>query len=432
MNKILIIIQREYLIRVRTKAFILSTLLTPLGLGLLMLIPLLAAFNIEKEFTVVHVIDETGSGIQDRLLTKGDGEMQFKPSAGDLEYYKSNLKPGEVLLRIPEAVISRGGSDRVNLYYSDRISLQVKEDIRRKLNDAYFHVQLAKMQIAEEQFELVRKKLDVTEESIVAQESAETSTEVAAAVGYVMGFVIYIMLIMYGMYVMRGVIEEKSSRILEVMVSSVRPFQLMMGKIVGIGLVAITQYLIWIFLSVVLLIVIGMAFQPDAATVQSMNQAGDPEQMEEMSQKVSQVLEAINLKTVSLFLFYFIGGFLMYGSLFAAVGSTVDQEADAQQFTFIVMIPLIIPMLVLSNIIQNPAGNLAVLFSIFPLFSPTIMMVRQAAMDVPWYETASSMVFLLLGFTGAVWLAGRIYRTGILMYGKKVNLREILRWIRYK
>lgn len=431
MNKILTIIQREYWVRVRSKAFILTTLLTPFGLGLVMLIPILTAVNVEKTHTVVYVHDESGGAIAANLLQKSNEEFDFQPAEGGKEFYTDKLGPGEVLLVVPSDIIKKGNTNNSNLFYADRITLQVKEGVRRKLNDAYLHAQLEKLNIKEDQYDDIRKRLTVTDQSIVPEAKETTSTEVAAAVGYVMGFLIYIMLIMYGMYVMRGVIEEKSNRILEVMVSSVRPFQLMMGKILGIGLVAVTQYIIWIALSIGVIFSIGLFFQPDPAAVQSAQEMNDPEQIEEMAATIQQVLDAINFQSVSLFLFYFVGGFLLFGSLFAAVGSTVDQETDAQQFTFLIMIPIIIPMLVLGNVIQNPAGTLAVFFSIFPLFSPTIMMVRQAATDVPWYETLTSMTLLVLGFLGAVWLAARVYRIGILMYGKKVTLKEIIKWVRH-
>ena len=212
------------------------------------------------------------------------------------------------------------------------------------------------------------------------------NTEIAAAIGFGIGFLIYFMVLIYGVMVMRGVVEEKNSRIVEIMVSTVKPFELMMGKIIGIGAVGLTQFLLWLILSFGVLtsltVILG---PPDPAALEQMPQPQAAQALQQ-EQVLNGMMQEFSIGNLGLFLFYFLGGFLLFGSLFAGVGSTMNEDADSQQLTFPIILPLIIPTLFLSNIIQAPNGLLAKFFSIFPLFSPTTMMVRKAATDVPWWE----------------------------------------------
>ena len=270
--------------------------------------------------------------------------------------------------------------------------------------------------------------------------------------GYFAGFLIYFFVFLYGAMVMRGVIEEKTSRIVEVIVSSVKPFQLMLGKILGIALVGLTQFIAWVVL-ITLFVSVGMqVFGPDYSaenvapqqemvesvmSQQSINVSDVAEiQAENSSDNFKDILlstvDSINFIVVLLsFLFYFIGGYLLYASLFAAIGSAVDSETDTQQFMMPVTIPLVIGLLVMINTIQNPDGAMAFWFSIIPFTSPIVMMAR-IPFGVPYWEVALSMSLLIITFLGATWFAAKIYRTGILMYGKKVSYGEIWKWIRYK
>ena len=244
---------------------------------------------------------------------------------------------------------------------------------------------------------------------------------------------------------MRGVIEEKTSRIIEVIVSSVKPFQLMMGKIIGVGLVGLTQFLIWIILtfSIVFTLQQAIGFQrsvPDSSEltpesifesrpVQSVN--APPNKASEFQGYIESFKEVPFLKIFAGFLFYFIGGFILYGSLFAAIGAAVDSETDTQQFMLPVTIPLALSFFIMISAFTNPEGQLAIIFSIIPLTSPVVMMGR-IGFDIPLVQIITSMLALVLTFLGTTWLAGKIYRTGILMYGKKVSYKEIWKWIRYR
>jgi ABC-2 type transport system permease protein len=276
----------------------------------------------------------------------------------------------------------------------------------------------------------------------------ESSTGVAMAVGYAGGFLIYFFIFLFGAQVMRGVIEEKSNRIIEVMISSVKPFQLMMGKIVGIALVGLTQFLLWIILTVVLVTAAQQVFFPettrnpteqalaqdiltrDNETVISPDQPAPTEDMEKIGELFDYV-KTINFGLIlGAFLFFFLGGYLLYGSLFAAVGAAVDNETDTQQFMFPITIPLVIGIFVMINTINNPESPVSYWFSIIPFTSPIVMMVR-IPFGVPYWDLVISAVLLILTFVGTTWLAGKIYRVGILMYGKKVNYKELYKWIKY-
>jgi ABC-2 type transport system permease protein len=275
----------------------------------------------------------------------------------------------------------------------------------------------------------------------------ESHAEIAMGIGYAGGMLIYFFIFLFGAMVMRGVIEEKTNRIVEVIVSSVRPFQLMMGKIIGVGLVGLSQFIIWVVLTVGLVIGVQRSFFPELTqtpTQQVLAQdiMSDQQATEISVQQGGQEMEMLgdlfsSLDTVNfgfilvMFIFYFLAGYLLYASFFAIIGSAVDNETDTQQFMFPVTVPLIIGIFVMINTIQNPEGPIAFWFSIIPLTSPIVMMVR-IPFHPPAWEIAVSVAVLIITFIGSVWMAGKIYRTGILMYGKKVNYKELWKWLRYK
>jgi ABC-2 type transport system permease protein len=266
-------------------------------------------------------------------------------------------------------------------------------------------------------------------------DSVKSSTEIAMGAGYVAGFIIYMFVFMYGAMVMRGVMEEKTSRIVEVIISSVKPMQLMFGKIVGIGLVGLTQLLFWVIILTILITAIPAFLGGEEMMQQSQNMmaaqaaaGGDNNAVLKGIEMVSNLNLPLILGT---FLFYFLGGFLLYSSLMGAVGAAVNSEEETQQFMMPVTIPLIFSIIILFPLIKNPEGPLAFWASVVPFTSPVIMMAR-IPFGVPAWELILSMVVLVLSIWGTIWVAGRIYRTGILLYGKKVNLKEILKWITYK
>jgi ABC-2 type transport system permease protein len=263
-------------------------------------------------------------------------------------------------------------------------------------------------------------------------------------VGYIAGFLIYIFIFFFGAQVMRGVIEEKTSRVIEVIITSVKPFQLMMGKIVGIALVGLTQFLAWIVLTIIIYQFSMMSFGNPQEMINTDQVTMAPGMMATELQDTQQIsaspaiVDAINSIDLSFyfyllgtFIIYFIFGYLLYAALFAAIGSAVDSETDTQQFMLPVTLPLVLSIIILVQAITNPEGQLVFWFSMIPFTSPVVMMAR-IPFNPPVAEIILSMGILVLTFLAMTWLAGKIYRTGILMYGKKVNYRELIKWLRYK
>jgi ABC-2 type transport system permease protein len=273
----------------------------------------------------------------------------------------------------------------------------------------------------------------------------ENNALLTTAVGFAGGIAIYMFIFLYGVQVMRGVIEEKTNRIVEVIISSVKPFQLMMGKILGIALVGLTQFMLWIVLTFLISSTIttyiakekmdakNVAMSLNTQQANGIDKLSDTKEMEKSAmESIMSNMDSINFPLVlTCFVIYFLGGYLLYSALFAAIGAAVDNETETQQFMLPVTIPLILSFVVAQSVITNPESQLSFWFSIIPLTSPVVMMVR-VAFGVPTWQLILSISLLILGFIGTTWLAARIYRTGILLYGKKVNYKELSKWLFYK
>lgn len=426
MHKILTIAQREYTSRVFTKIFWVSVILAPLGMAMLIIIPVLASRSVEEEKAVVRLIDPSG-----RLLTalgsRKDTTITYVPDtmsyAQFMERKKSGqmkIKKGEILLAIDTTSLD-SPNVVMHLVVNGKPSLQVSETISSDMRSAIVSYRLKKLGVVENP---LRFGVNLSQSSVdETGKLSDGDAGIATLLGYGMSFLNYMMVFIYGVMVMRGVIEEKTSRIVEVILSSVKPYQLMAGKLIGICAVGLTQFILWIALSLGVSYGIGQwlaSSDPVAAGAAAGTSSGD---------LFFTVISLLSPGLLVSFAFYFLGGFLLFGSLFAAIGSAVDQEQDAQQLMWPVTIPLIIPMLLLGNVLLNPNGSLAVFMSIFPISSPTIMMVRLAATDVPLWQLALSMLSLVASIVFCLWLAARIYRTGILLYGKRITMKEIARWI---
>ena len=285
--------------------------------------------------------------------------------------------------------------------------------------------------------DLVKQGVSITSLKFTEKGVQQDASEASAAIGYVAGFSIYMIIFLYGSMVMRGVIEEKTNRIVEVSASSVKPFEIMMGKIVGIGLVSLTQLVAWVVLGIGVMFVLGAALQGSVDPTQLSAQTEQLQQIQQMSAESGApmmigdfAIPAINLWAILLFVFYFLAGYFIYSTMFAAVGSAVDQEADAQSLTLPITLPVIITIMFIGNVVAAPNSPLAVTLSLIPLFTPILMTVRIAATDVPWWQILGSVILTSATFFGAVWAAGRIYRIGILSYGKKPSLKQIVKWVR--
>ena len=416
MHKIWLIIKREYLVRVRKKSFIVMTILGPLLMVALMIVPIyLAEESQEERIIAINQQDEYLLEDTEYLHFTVIPEYEANKLTSDF-----NQSPYYALLYIEK--------ENFTLYSDQQISLSVSETIEREIEQIIEVKNLKKAGIDPQIIENASSNINITTK-IISEDGNTTNShsEASMGIGFISGILIYMFIFMYGTMVMRGVIEEKTSRIVEVIISSVRPFQLMMGKILGVALVGLTQFVLWILLTVVISTVVELAFLDVGSMA---NEISANEQSVILAQ-ITNITGGINLMQIFIsFLFYFIAGYLMYSSLFAAVGSAVDAEADTQQFILPITIPLILSFVLIQPIMDNPDGTLAFWMSIIPFTSPVIMMVR-LPFGVATWELLLSMGVLVGTFIATTWLAGRIYRTGILMYGKKASYKELWKWLRY-
>lgn len=434
MHKILLVIQREYLARVKKKSFLVATLLTPLIFPAIMAVFVWIAVE-EKEnqsLRVIEVVDETGL-----FFMESSDQYAFSSSVKDLEEAKALVQKGERYgaLFLPKMELS--APQGIQFYGLENPSTALigylEAALKRKIEDQKLYAKGIDPKVLKE------IRTEVTVQALTLGDAGEEKVADATvnyALGFLSGILIYLFIFIYGNQIMQGVIEEKSTRIVEILVSSLRPFQLMMGKIVGIGAVGLTQFLIWVLLvgtlSSLVMGVLGMQMPQQQAM-----EMANPELMAATPDTgelgvILQVIDGIDFASlVAAFVFYFLGGYLFYGALFAAVGAAVDAPSDAQQFMLPIMIPLLIGYMGLFVfILQDPSSSISFWLSIVPLTSPIAMMGR-ISYGVPFWELALSMGLLVLGFFGTTWLAAKIYRIGILMHGTKPSYKTIWKWVKY-
>jgi ABC-2 type transport system permease protein len=420
--------------RVLKKSFWISSLLAPVLITAIYAIPIWLAMK-DKEVKKVAILDQShlwkASDLQDKELAftfVSKPEAAFKTQFAAEGYDAFVSVPGDVLTN-PKGL---------HIYSSKNIGLSLKESVERLIQNKVRQELMYKAGISAKVYE--DTQVDVDSETITISETGdETNSSSAGAMilAGVMGLILYVTLLLYGSQVMNGVIEEKSNRIIEVIISSVKPYQLMLGKIIGVGLVGLTQFVLWIVLTIGLTQVTGKFYASKAKAAVELSQGNASVEMNKAMQdspmgEVTKVLESTNIPLILLsFLFYFFVGYLLYSSLFAAIGSAVESPTEAQQFTFIVMIPIILSFLLAQYTMQDPDSTIAFWASMIPFTSPINMMVR-LPYGVPVWELAVSMALLVLGFLACSWLSARIYRVGILMYGKKVTWRELAKWLFYQ
>ncbi len=442
MNKIPVIIKREYLTRIRQKSFIVMTILGPLLFAAMLLLPVWLK-SIEGEgVKQIAVMDSSQLFIHKIPETE---KIKFTYVADvKLDDFKKNLYKTEFfgILYIPPYItyVPRGTEffsykqppANIVTYISNAIEKEIETEKLKTYN----------IENLDEILRSIRTPIKIEtyklSESGTAHKTSNATLKMVIA--YIGALITFMFIFMFGAQVMRGVIEEKANRIIEVIISSVKPFQLMMGKVIGVALVGLTQFMIWIVFTFILVGIAQVFIFPDftseavkqgagqAMTMAGQNALLSPEQATEFY----SMMHAIDFGVlIGCFLFLFIGGYLLYGSLFAAVGSLVDSDADTQQFSLPITVPLIIALMVLPNIVQNPDSSIAVIFSIIPFTSPVVMMAR-IPFGMPYWEIAISMILLVFTFIGSIWLSGKIYRTGILVYGKKLSYKELWKWLTYK
>ena len=436
MNKIILIIKREYLSRVRKKSFIVMTILGPILMAGLIMTPLLMDTS-DTEEREIWVCDESNM-FRSQFEDVNDTHFEFIDQNIELIKEAFNDSEAFALVHIPKvdtATIDLLESS-VKVYAHKPMSFSHQELISKNIERVVESIKLKQEGLTRELIE--RTRSDVELNTIILGESGSEksgSTEIAMGLSMAGGFLIYFFIFLYGAMVMRGVMEEKTSRIVEIIISSVKPFQLMMGKIIGIAMVGFTQFALWIILTFVIsTVATTLLIDPTDVNISDLAQGSELISHELQNESglglIFNQLEEMNITFILLmFLFYFVGGYLMYGSLFAAVGAAVDSETDTQQFMMPITIPLIFSVIALQTILENPDSSLAFWCSIIPFTSPIVMMGR-LPFDPPMWEIALSMVLLIIGFIFTSWIAGRIYRVGILMHGQKVSYKTLWKWIR--
>jgi len=441
MSKIGLVLTREYTTRVRKKSFIIMTILMPALMAAMFILP--AYFMAQDDTKERSIAVYDGSTI---LLGQLESNNYTKYKFINQEEYdkiKDHLKTTDyyALLVIQPNVLN---TKTVQLISASNIPFDLKNQIHDKIKSVIEKEKMADVikqtNIPDLEARIAATKTSINVNTIKLGESGEakkSSTEIGMILGYIFGFVIYMFILLYGQMVMQGVMEEKQSRIVEVIISSVKPFELMMGKIIGIAMVGLTQFLLWVVLTGVISLAVGSFFggNVDVSSLQKAGQMGmqtmPTNAMPTEMQTLITALSSLNyVEIVSLFIVYFLGGYLLYASLFAAIGSAVDNETDTQQFSLPIMLPIIFAIYAGIFSAENPDGPLAFWCSMIPFTSPIVMMVR-LPFDVPVWQIGLSLTILVLSFIGTTWMAGKIYRTGILMYGKKVTWGELLKWLRY-
>ncbi|HRE76105.1 MAG TPA: ABC transporter permease [Flavobacteriales bacterium] len=445
MGKIGLIIGREYLTRVRKPSFIIMTLLGPILIGVFLTLTIWLTIG-ESGSQKVLVVDELGLTHQ---------VFKDKPNVVEFDYRTTHLEAKEFLegdqydlaLYINKNTIN---GDKALLLYKKIPSLSIQSYINSELDAVMESYRLMKantgpevQKFINEEYPKIKRHIELETKNAESGEKAKTK-HYAAVVGYVFALLIYMFIFLYGVQVMRGVIEEKTNRIVEIIISSVKPFELMLGKIIGIAMVGLTQFILWVLLTGLILILAQSLFFPDfydAANQANFTQVANgisPEQAA-INFESNEIYDLIFIRInwalmLFMFLFYFIGGYLMYSALFAAIGAAVDSESDTQQFMMPITIPLVFGFIVAQMAIENPESNAVFWSSMIPFTSPVVMMVRVAMGFEPGtiWQLYLSMALLVAGFITCTWIAGKIYRTGILMYGKKVSYKELFKWMFYK
>lgn len=443
MSKIGIIIGREFNERVRKKSFIITTLLTPLLMIALMVAPMLLTQYSGSEQKHIAVVDD--SGLIGKKLISND-EILFEQTELPIELARIQFSDSYAILHIGSSIMENNAD--IRLYTNSTASITLEMNIASQLENVIEEIKLQRLNIEDLPSILASIKTDInlhsysngapTEESAAGTHTGEkaNSSIVATVVAYALSFMLYMFILIYGVMVMQSVIEEKNSRVLEVMVSTVRPIEMMLGKILGVASVALLQVAIW----VVLLLGVGFFVMPElipsemSMAVEMLKQGASPENAGVdmgLLQAIATLTDVAYLaKIIVSLLVFMVSGFLLYAALFAAIGSSVDNPQDAQQLQTPVTIPIILSLFVMLSVINDPTSELAFWFSMIPLTSPIVMMAR-IPYDIPTWEIALSLGILIATFAIVVWFAGKIYRVGILMHGKKPTLKELWKWMQY-
>lgn len=438
MNHLPLIIKREYLTKVKNKSFVIMTFLSPLiMIGLVLLVSYLFQLNNNKVRTI-SILDESG---QVKAFFKDSEKTKYhilddnitlenaKKISSESEYYG--------LLHVDNFSNLDSLSQHISFYSEDSPSLTLMFDLESKIEKELTNIKMRNQGIDINKIENSKISININQESFSGEKTSKIDGYTKIAFGVATGYLLFMFIIIYGNMIMRSVIEEKTSRIIEVIISSVKPVQLMLGKIIGTSLAGITQFTIWIIVGGVLIIVLPLMLGIDMSQMQSpqqqlMQQAiTNPNSGLEM-QNILLAIRSLPLANLALaFILFFVSGYLLYSSLYAAIGAAVDNETDTQQFILPIIMPLVIAVYVGGfTVIEDPHGTVSTIFSFIPFTSPVVMLMR-IPFGVPIWQQVVSLVILIGTFTFTVWLAAKIYRVGILMYGKKPSYKELIKWIKY-
>ena len=437
-SKIAVIIAREFAIRVKKKSFIFTTLLTPLLFAALMVIPgLIASYSEGDEGLKVGVVDNSGIVMP---YMESDSEVAFEQIMGrSLEDLKSDFDNLDLFALVGISQLDSTNNVSVVTYSKKQLNMDIKNRIERNVEAAVEENKLKGYGIPQLEQIMADVESNVRVNTYTLDDKGEekaSKVEIFMIIGYIASFMIYMFIFLFGNMVMRSVIEEKTTRIIEVIVSSVKPFQIMMGKILGVASVALTQFFIWVVFTLAIVTVAGSALglNDPAQTLPVTTDIPVDEIVAAAQTEGGDFLQALKdvnyMQIVGCFLVYFVLGYLLYSSMFAAVGAVVDNEADTQQFILPVTMPIIIGLFIMLHTFQYPDSSLSFWGSVIPFTSPLVMMAR-IAYGVPAWELALSIGLLVVSFVGMAYLSGKIYRVGILMYGKKPSWKEIYKWLKY-
>ena len=448
LSNIGLIIGREYSTRVKKKSFILLTILTPLLMALLMVVPVLISLYSGEDRQVISIVDNTGL-LEDYFQSDSKTEYRFLPVETTQESLKQSFATYDSGTVVYVSPLDEEGNADVMTYSKEPLGMEPKMDIEKKINTALRDEKLKKLDVGNFDEIMDKVRTDTKIDAYTIDNSGKEkkdSVGLYMVIAYVLSFLIYMFVFLFGSMVMRGVIEEKTNRIVEVIVSSVSSFELMMGKIIGVALVALTQFAIWVLLlgGVTMglsSIVSGKMAEKVAETTTAMNESPLPNAnvnpvdmggLGEISDILNQVSQINFGYIIFCFLIYFLLGYLLYAALFAAVGSAVDNEADTNQLSLPITIPLMIGLFIMLHTFQHPSSSLSVWASIIPFTSPMVMLARIPFGSVPSWQLILSIALLALTFVVMAYISAKIYKVGILTYGKKATFKDLFKWIKYK
>lgn len=437
MNHLPLIIKREYLTKVRNKSFIIMTILSPIiMIVLIAVVAYLSQLNNSKQRTI-SILDE--SGMVESIFKSTENTNYVILNDVSIDDAKKQVEEKEQygLLHISKGESIDDVLDGIKFYSKDTPSITLMEGLESKLERKFTDLKLQEQGVDIDKLKSSEARISIAQESFLGEKSSKIDNVVKLIFGGFAGYMLFMFIIIYGNMIMRSVIEEKTSRIIEVIISSVKPVQLMLGKIIGTSLAGITQFIIWIILGGVLMMVVSAIFGINMAEMQAPQQELMQQAMETQGadMKIQNLISSIyNLPLTNLvimFLLFFVGGYLLYSSLYAAIGAAVDNETDTQQFMLPILMPLILAVYVgIFTVIEDPHGTVSTVFSFIPFTSPVVMLMR-IPFGVPIWQQVVSVLILIGTFMFTVWFAAKIYRVGILMYGKKPSYKELYKWLKY-